>query len=146
MTNHELGIQQSAKLLLQQQRHFEAERHKDAQMKAQALQKKMVGYALPQSSLKLRPTNQITQEKQRLRREDILQYSRNLRNTHAPNQLVLKFQMPGLDLDKDKEDKKFRATMKIMKQLQLDKRHHLEHLAAEETRQHQHTATKHLNF
>lgn len=146
MTNHELGMQQSAKLLLQQQRHFEAERHKEAQIKAQALQKKMVESSLPQSSLKLRPTNQITQEKQRLRREDLLQYSRNLRNTHAPNQLVLKFQMPLLNTDKDKEDKKFRATMKIMKQRQLDKRHHLEHLAAEETQQHQHAATKHVRF
>lgn len=146
MLNHELGIQKSAKLLLQQQRRLEAERYKDAQVKAQTLQKKRVESSLPQSSLTLRPTNTITQEKQRLRREEILQYSRNLRNTHAQNRLVLTFQMPASNLDKDEKDKKLRAVMQTMKQRQLNKRHHLEHLAAEETQQHHHAASKHLRF
>jgi hypothetical protein len=136
MTQYELDVQRSAKIALQEQRLRESK-----QQTATLIQtKKQDSSSLPASELKLRPTYQDMQAKQRLTREDILRLSRTLRHTHQPNLLVLRFDWSGRLLDED-QDKKFRATAKLLRQRQLDKKYHLQHVAAAEEYEHEHHLT-----
>lgn len=144
----ELGIQQSAKLALQQERKTQEERERVLLQKNKKLQDKMEESSMPQSALKLRPINQGTQEKQRLNRDMILQLSRTLRSTHQPNPFALTFQMQRSNPPVDEElDKKLRATAKVMQVRQLTKITHLKHIAAElATDQRQHAAIEHSHM
>ena len=139
MTDYELGIQHSAKLAMQEERKIREEREALALRINKELQKKMGESSLPQSTLKLRPTHQAAQEKQRLSREMILQLSKDLRNTHQPNPFALSFQMMRPNLD-DEKDKKFRASAKSVLQRKLTHINHLKHVATEEAYEQQHHA------
>lgn len=127
----ELSMQYSAKNALQQQQKIKAELDTAAEHKIRTLQYKMEKSSLPQSTLKLRPTNQVNQEQQRLlHREAILQLSRNLRNTNVPNPYALKFQIKGPIFDEEL-DKKLRVAIKNMHHRQLTKKRYFEHQIAD---------------
>ncbi len=140
MTDCEHGMQQSAKLAMQEERKIREEREALALRKNKELQKKIEISSMPQSTLKLRPTHPITQENQRLSRAMILQLSKDLRNTHQPNPFALSFQMMRPNLD-DEKNKKIRAAAKLMQQRQLTQINYLKHVATEEAYEQQHRAT-----
>lgn len=135
-----LSIQQSAKFSLQEERKIQEEREFQILQKNKELQKKMEESSMPQSALKLRPTKQITQEKQRLSREMILQSSKDLRNTHQPTPFPLTFQMRRSNHPDEENDQKLRAVKLSQQQRQLTKINYLKHVAVEVALEQQHHA------
>lgn len=134
----ELSLQQLAKNALQQQKQLKAEREAETDRRIRMLQLKMEKSSLPQSTLKLRPTNQSTQEQQRLlTRDALLQLSKNLRNTNLSNPYALKFQIKGPVLDEELE-KKLRAAIRNMQQRKTINKRYFEHQAADHQYEEQH--------
>ncbi|MGV3739881.1 MAG: hypothetical protein ACO1N3_01120 [Gammaproteobacteria bacterium] len=139
----ELSLQYNAKTVLQQQK-LKAELDAATEKKIKILQDKMEKSSLPQSTLKLRPTNQGTQEQQRLiHREAILQLSRNLRNTNLPNPYALKFQIKGPIFDEELSKKLLTAIKNMQQQRLLTKKRYFEHQAADHNFEEQHKLKKH---
>lgn len=136
MTQYSAAMQQAYKLALQELRRA-GERPGSDSLKASIIKAATAAPSLPQSQLQLRPHYMSTPTKQPLSRQEILKLSRALRNTHQPSLLSLKFSIPGLP-SLEEQEKKIQAVTKLMRQRQLDKRHHLQNLATEEKYEQEH--------
>ena len=134
----ELDLQPHTKANVQEQRKLKEEQEAQIQEKIKALQSKMEKSSLPQSSLKLRPTKQNTQEQQRLlNRETLLQLSRNLRHTHETNPFALSFKIKGPVFDEELIQK-MRAALHNTRVRYLSTKRYFEHKQADSKIEQQH--------
>ncbi len=127
MADYELGMQNHPGVLERQQN--AADRVKQVLLKHKSLPPKAKDTTSPQLALRMRPLSE-TLIKKPLSRHDILQISRNLRNTLLPNNLSIALQMLEQSLP-NTAVKKQQAAMQTLKLRLQAQKHQMQLDAAE---------------
>ena len=134
MSNFDLNMRKSLILELRQQ--LELERRKNTLLKNKIDQKRNEDFFTTQTQMKLRPLGPSQNSKASLTKEAILKLSKDLRHTHMPHGIALKFQTQPQPTHGNHDAQLQHALKKFKHRLHAKKRHVEQHVAHQEQIQH----------